>query len=273
MSNNSCSLAVIGVGNMAKAVISGIVSSDINISNIILYDKNSSQYDNLTNGRIPYTYADSIMDAVLSADYVLLSVKPQNYSDVLDEISNISGCEEKIYISIGAGITSDSVSKALGNACVIRVLPNVPMLIGQGVSVICQCPSSSPKDFDFVCSVFKSAGSILLIDESEMNRIIGVTSSSPAYVFKFINAIYEGARAQGLSDASLLDSICDTVIGSALMLKGSSDTPDELISKVASKGGTTERALCKLDEYKFDEAVKEAMISCTCRADELGAKK
>ena len=269
----SRSLAVIGIGNMASAIIAGISSSDVNVSNIILFDKNTSQYDRLKNCGIPTVYAESAAEAVISADCVLLSVKPQNYNDVLSEIAQVTDHGEKLYISIGAGITSDSVSEALSGACVIRVLPNVPMLIGKGVSVICRNEKASQDDFDFVCSVFNSAGSVLLIDECEMNRTIGVTSSSPAYVFKFINAIYKGALSQGLENKALLDAICDTVIGSALMLKGASESPDELISKVASKGGTTEQALKTLDEFKFDTSIEEAMKSCTARAEELGASK
>ena len=158
---------------MAKAVISGIVSSNIDISKIILFDKNTEQYADISKGRIPFEYSLSEKEAVSSAELVLLSVKPQNYKEVLEEISQIDNCNEKIYISIGAGITSQSVSYALNNACVIRVLPNVPMLIGEGVSVICQSNAASTADFDFVCSIFRSAGSILIIDENEMNRIIG----------------------------------------------------------------------------------------------------
>ena len=264
------SLAVIGVGNMASAIISGIASSDIELSSIILYDKNKDQYDRLNGCNIPLVYSDSIDEAISAADCILLSVKPQNYSEVLSEISKVEKCSEKLYVSIGAGITSDSVSTVLGNACVIRVLPNVPMLIGEGVSVICKNKNATKADFDFVCAVFRSAGSVLLIDESEMNRTIGVTSSSPAYVFKFINAIYKGALSQGLNSKELLDSICDTVIGSALMLKGFDESPEELIAKVASKGGTTEQALKTLDEYDFDKAIERAMLACTNRAEELG---
>ena len=105
-----------------------------------------------------------------------------------------------------------------------------------------------------------------------MNRIIGALSSSPAYVFKFIDAICKGAQAQGLNGNALLDAVCDVVIGSAMLLKGSSLLPSELISRVASKGGTTQKALDKLDEYNFDQIVTEAMIACTQRADELGRK-
>lgn len=267
------SLAIIGVGNMAKAIISGIISADIPVSNIILFDKNKEQYNGLPVGKAEYIYSESALEAVSSADCVLLSVKPQNYSDVLSEISDAPEFDKKLYISIGAGITSKSVSDKLGGACVIRVLPNVPMLIGEGVSVVCKNDAASSDDFSFVNSVFSSAGSTVLIDESEMNRMIGVTSSSPAYVFKFINAMYLSALDQGLSEDGLLDAICDTVIGSAMLLKGSNDTPADLISKVASKGGTTEQALLALDVNNFDEIINKAMKACTNRAEELGKNK
>ena len=267
------SLAIIGVGNMAKAIINGIISADIPVTDIILFDKNEGQYAELPCGKVKYTYAASIPDAVNQADSVLLSVKPQNYPEMLSEILKADGYTDKLYISIGAGITSQSVSSVLGGACVVRVLPNVPMFIGEGVSLICRNAFAAQNDFDFVISVFASAGSTVLINENEMNRMIGVTSSSPAYVFKFINAMYLSALEQGLPNEGLIDAICDTVIGSAKLLKGSKDTPDELISKVASKGGTTEQALIALNQNNFDETINKAMKACTRRADELGNKK
>ena len=267
-------VAVIGIGNMAKAIIGGVVSSNEDVSQILLYDKNPAQYAGLpTDSRISFYKASSVAEAIDKADCVLISVKPQNYEEVLAEMKNVVHHAEKLYISIGAGITADSVSESLGGACVVRVLPNVPMIIGKGVSVICENPAVSKEDFEFVCAVFRCAGSVLLIQESEMNRIIGVTSSSPAYVFQFINAIYQGALAQGLPDSKLLEAICDVVIGSAQLLKQSEDTPETWIARVASKGGTTEQALAVLRDYHFDDAMITAMRACTRRADELGSKK
>ena len=263
-------IAVIGVGNMAKAIINGIVSSDeINIERFYLFDKfrdACSQFE----GDARFAIVDDISSAVEKADCVLLSVKPQNFPEVLEQIQKVSGHSEKLYITIAAGITVQSVSEKLGNAVVVRVLPNLPMTIGMGVSAICRNDRVSQRDFDFVKSVFRSSGSITVIDESEMNRIIGVTSSSPAYVFKFIDAICKGASAQGLDGEELLNAVCDVVIGSAVLLKGAEDSPSQLISKVASKGGTTERALLKLNESNFDKVIEDAMIACTERADELG---
>ena len=266
-------LAVIGVGNMAKAIIAGIQNSDISVSEIILFDKNISQYDTLSYGRCHYRHASSIEDAILDADYVLLSVKPQNFTEILKEISHTKDHESKLYITIAAGITVDSVSCALNGADVVRALPNIPMTIGKGVSVICKNNKVSAEKFEFVCSVFACAGSNIIIDEADMNKTIGVTSSSPAYVFKFIDAIYKGALAQGLSANGLIDAICDVFIGSALLLKDSQETPQIFIDRVASKGGTTEKALNKLNENDIEQIICDAMVACTRRADELGNNK
>ena len=262
-------LAVIGVGNMAKSIIAGITSSTLSVSKFYLFDKNEETYKSLENNN-SFEYCKGIYDAVNSADCVLLSVKPQNYSEILEEIKCVPNFNKKLYISIAAGITSESVSNTLSGATVIRVLPNLPMTIGKGVSAICKNDTANTDDFAFVDAVFASAGSTIIIDESEMNRIIGALSSSPAYVFKFIDAICKGASAQGLDGEALLDSVCDVVIGSALLLKNSGVSPSELISRVASKGGTTQKALDKLDEKDFDDIIADAMIACTARADELG---
>ena len=262
-------IAVIGVGNMAKAIIDGMLSCDIPVERFYIYDKFPEACAAYKSDE-RFCLSDSISAAVSEADCVLLSVKPQNFPEVLAEIKALPSSCEKLYITIAAGITSRSVSDALGGAVVIRVLPNLPMTIGKGVSAICTNAAASENDFNFVKSVFSSAGNTLIIDESQMNRIIGVTSSSPAYVFKFIDAICKGAKAQGIDENELLDAVCDMVIGSALLLKGSADSPATLISKVASKGGTTERALAALDAGDFDKTIENAMKACTLRADELG---
>ncbi len=262
-------IAVIGVGNMARSIISGILSSKMSVDSFYLYDKYPEACDTFLSVSNVFV-SDSIENAVSSAECILLSVKPQNYPEVLEAIRKVPSHEKKLYISIAAGITVKSVSEALGGAVVIRVLPNLPMTVGEGVSAICKNENASLLDFDFVTEIFNCAGSTIIIDESEMNRIIGATSSSPAYVFKFIDAICKGASAQGLDGDALLNAVCDVVIGSAILLKNSSDSPSELISKVASKGGTTEQALIKLDEGNFEKIIEDAMKACTYRADELG---
>ena len=265
--------AVIGVGNMATSILNGMISAQMPISDWIVYDKNDTQYTRLPERSGGYYYAKDIRDAVSLADCVLLSVKPQNFPKVLEEIRSTPRFDQKLYLSIAAGIDSQAISAELNHAKVIRILPNLPMTIGMGVSLICENSAISHEDMEFARDIFSSSGSTVMIRESEMNRMIGVTSSSPAYVFQFINAIYQGALAQGLADDCLIDTICDMVIGSAQLLKQQKTPPVELIARVASKGGTTERALNVLEQRAFDEIIKDAMIACTERADELGQKQ
>ena len=117
-------IAVIGVGNMAKAILSGIISSkNICISNFYIYDKYEAACEQFSDKK-DFEIADGISSAIIDADYVLLSVKPQNFPEVLEKIKEVPDHENKIYITIAAGITSQSVSETLGGAVVIRVLPN-----------------------------------------------------------------------------------------------------------------------------------------------------
>jgi pyrroline-5-carboxylate reductase len=237
---------------------------------VILYDVRPEQTERY--GACGALVAGSIAEAAERASCILLAVKPQNYPEVLEALASVPGISEKLFISIAAGITSGAVSEALGGARVVRVLPNTPMMIGCGVSVICRNEAVSSEQFAFVQSLFDASGRSLLIDESEMNRYISVTSSSPAYVFLLIRAICDGAAAQGLGAPDVLGAVCDMVAGSARLLAESGKTPDEMIRMVASKGGTTERALAVFAEEGFADTVARAMQACTDRADELGKK-
>ena len=264
-------IAFIGVGNMANAIIGGLLRSGaVDCPHLILSDKLPEKCTPYTQGGA--TLAASPAEAAEAADCVVLAVKPQSFPEVLDELSAVAGIQNKLIVTIAAGITAESVRTALGGAPVVRVLPNTPMLIGMGVSVICRAPDVDPADFAFVSAMFEASGSVTVIDETEMNRIISVTSSSPAYVFAFIDAICRGATAQGLDGDALLPAVCDMVIGSATLLRDGGLTPAEQISRVTSKGGTTERAMAVLYEADLTGTVETAMKACTKRADELATR-
>ncbi len=261
-------IAFIGVGNMANAIIGGLLRSGaVDCAHLILSDKFPDKCAEYTaNGA---TLASSPAEAAKEADCVVLAVKPQNFPEILPELTCVEGIQSKLVVTIAAGITVNTVKTALRGAPVVRVLPNTPMLIGQGVSVICRADDVSAEDFSFVRAMFEASGSVVLIDEAEMNRIISVTSSSPAYVFAFIGAICEGARAQGLDGDALRAAVCDMVIGAAMLLKQDTLTPAEQIARVTSKGGTTERAMAVLTERDMAGMISDAMRACTDRADEL----
>ena len=276
-------IAFIGVGNMATATLTGITSGNGAVAewqNIILYELHKekvAKYEELG-----AYIASSISEAVQMADIILLCVKPQNFPDILPQISECEGVNNKTFVSIAAGIPMKTVSDATHGSPVVRVMPNTPMLIGKGVIALCRNEKVSDCDFELICNIFKTSGKTLIIDECEMNRIISVTGSSPAYVFLMIKAMLEGADLQGLVDhgngegipqKELIDAICDTIIGSAELMKSGAKTPEEQIAVVTSKGGTTERALKELEEYRFCEGIASAMKKCTDRANELGANK
>ena len=258
-------IAFIGVGNMANAIIGGLLRSKAaDCPHLILSDRFPEKCAPYT--RQGATLVETPAEAAKAADCVVLSVKPQNFPEILAELSRVDGIESKLIVTIAAGITVAKVKAALHGAPVVRVLPNTPMLIGMGVSVICKAPDVDPADFAFITAMFEASGSVIVIDESEMNRIISVTSSSPAYVFAFIDAICQGATAQGLDGEALFPAVCDMVIGAATLLRDGGITPAEQITRVASKGGTTERAVAVLSERDMAGMVQEAMEACTNRA-------
>ena len=261
-------IAFIGVGNMANAIIGGLLRSGaVDCPHLILSDRFPEKCAPYTEQGA--TLAPSPAEAAKDADCVVLAVKPQNFPEVLSELSEVEGIAGKLVVTIAAGITVDTVKTALRGAPVVRVLPNTPMLIGMGVSVICKADDVDPADFSFVTAMFEASGSVTVIDEAEMNRIISVTSSSPAYVFAFIDAICRGATAQGLDGDALLPAVCDMVIGSATLLRDGALTPAEQIARVTSKGGTTERAMAVFAQRDMTGTVREAMEACTARADQL----
>ncbi len=270
-------IAFIGVGNMATATLMGITSVYNDMSDIVLFNRHIEKIEKYrASGAHICT---SVKEAVEMAKYIMLCVKPQNFPDILPQLSDCENVSSKVFVTMAAGISTKTVSDAACGAAVVRVMPNTPMLIGKGVIAVCRNDKVSDADFQYICDVFASSGTVLKIDESEMNRIISVTGSSPAYVFMMIKAMYEGAKDQGLlnrdgsnlSEKEIINAICDTIIGAAELMKQGAKTPDEQIATVASKGGTTERAIKELEDYHFCEAIISAMNKCTQRADELGS--
>ena len=277
-------ISFIGVGNMATAILNGITTKEtdpINWSDITLYDNNA---DKIQKYALKGAYiAQDLNEAATVADCIILCVKPQNFPEIMPVLAEVNGIENKLIISIAAGITTDSIACKVKNAPIVRVMPNTPMLICQGVSAICRTENVSDEDFLFACNIFASAGKIIKITEDEMNKIICVTGSSPAYIFMVIKAMRDAAESQGLlksennlsglDEKELLCAICDTIIGSAMLVKASDKSLAEQIQTVCSKGGTTEQAVAELEKYKLYEAFDSAMQKCTNRAYELGNAK
>lgn len=268
MKNNK--IGFIGTGNMANAIINGIVSKQLfPCSDIGVYDVDNEKCAVLRE-KLSVTAAESIADIIENYAVVFLSVKPQVYPVVLEDIKKCGDCDN-IFVSIAAGISTDYVKSALGfEGKVIRVMPNTPLLLGCGATAMSYKAPVSDFEFEFVKKIFESSGIVSVLDESKMNEVIAVNGSSPAYIYLFAKAMIDGAQEQGIDPDTAKSLVAQTLIGSARMLTESGDDPQTLIDKVSSPGGTTLKALEALYEMNFEAAVKEAMARCTKRAYELG---
>ena len=267
-------IAFIGVGNMAGAILQGITAENCPIR--IPYE-NTVLYDILKDKLNPYLAlgcksALSIADAVCEADMIVLSVKPQQYGDVLSEIraSGIS-LEGRTFISLAAGVDTKTISNALGGAAIIRTMPNTPLLIGDGMTAICKNDLVSDQAFKEVYAIFASRGRVIELDERNMNRIIAVNSSAIACFYRMIRALSHEADLPGVDEQILRMVAAQAALGAAQMaLQKEEYTMDELIAMVTSYKGTTEQMMLTFDREDFDPMVKRAMLACTNRADELG---
>lgn len=262
-------IGFIGAGNMATAIIGGLISKNISKpKDIYIFDLSQEKLDIMKNKGISTVHTSS--EVVISSDIIVLAVKPQNYVEVLQGIKE-AVTEDKVFVTIAAGISTAFVNNQLEKACpMVRVMPNTPMLLGKGATAICRNDIISDDDFNFVKQMFELGGTVEILREEDMNKIISVNGSSPAYIYMFAKAMVEYAVENGIAKDTALNLICATLEGSAAMLRTSDDDIDTLIEKVCSKGGTTIEAVNTLNEYNFCEGIKKAMESCTKRAEELG---
>ena len=262
------SIGFIGAGNMATAIIKGLIAQKGSGSFINVFDVSSEKLDEIS--KLGVNAFSSSQDVVKNSDIIVLAVKPQNYAEVLEALKEVVSTD-KTFVSIAAGISINYVQSALGCECpVVRVMPNTPLLLKKGASALCPSGNISEENKQIVYDMFAGSGVCEYITEDHMNEIIAVNGSSPAYIYMFAKAMADYAVSVGIDYGKALNLICATLEGSAAMLRESGDTPDVLIEKVSSKGGTTIEALNKLREHGFTEAIDDAMKACTKRAEELG---
>lgn len=265
-------LAVIGLGNMGGAIIHGAIDSGAYApSEIYAYDSQADKRK--TFAALGLNSSDSAVSCVSSSEAVLIAVKPQNISALLDEIS--SAARGKLIITIAAGVAISTIEAAVPDSRVIRVMPNTPLLVSEGVSAIARGKNATDSDFSLVNTIFSSAGKTLEVTEALLDPITALTSSSVAYFARVIGDMKKWAMGTALnsfSEKELTDMIAHVAIGSAKLLIEKGMTSDELIRAVTSPGGTTEQANRVFDEKNLTGVFAEAMTACFERAVELSRK-
>ncbi|MGI5967116.1 MULTISPECIES: pyrroline-5-carboxylate reductase [Anaerotruncus] len=264
-----CKIGFIGAGNMAGAIINGIVSSGLlKPEEIAVNDVRAAQVESYTSRG--FAGCDTIAQLVESCAYVVLSVKPQNFPDVLAQIKPAAK-PDTVFISIAAGMSAEYIKKALGfDAKVVRVMPNTPLLIGCGAVAISRVDPTSPEEFAFAKSIFAAAGQVEEVDADKMNEVIPLNSSSPAYIYLFAKVFVDRAAELGFDPDVANRLFCNTLIGSAKMMMETGKTHQELIDMVTSPAGTTFEGLAALGRNNFEKALTECFDDTIRRAYELG---
>lgn len=251
---------------MAKAIISGVYSNKI-CMRIMGYDINKNNYDIFN--KMGVVICSSIEELIKKCEYIVLSIKPQNFPEVLESIKPVL-TENHVIISIAAGITEKYISDTLGFLPrFVQVMPNTPLLIGKGSTAIAKGSTVDDDAFNFVRKLFSISGKTFVIPIEKMNEIIAINGSSPAYVYMFAKGFLNFAKEKGIDEESALNLFCASLEGSAEMLLNSGKNPDELIKDVSSPGGTTLAGLSVLEANHFVEVIERTCDQTLKRALEL----
>ncbi len=253
----------IGTGNMGTALIKGYIKqNNSNKDNIYAYDKLPDKMDELVREYGIQT-CGSIESVAKECDIIIFAVKPDVYPYVLGEISPYIK-NKHILVSIAAGITIRYVESFFSIPVkVIRTMPNTPALVNQGITALSGNANLSEKEFAAVRNIFSAVGKTEIIEEKLMDVIPGISGSSPAYVYMFIEALADGAVMQGMPRNQAYQFAAQSVLGAAKMVLETGKHPGELKDMVCSPGGTTIEAVASLEKNGMRNAVLEAVKVCT----------
>lgn len=281
-------LGFIGGGNMAEALARGLLQKKVFApSDLIASDVDPGRRRKLAR-QLKIKTTESNLEVLREARAILLAVKPQTIDEVLAELAaamnspapSTDGTKRKsapalkaadrLFISIAAGITLGRLTAALGKR-VIRVMPNAPAMVGQGMAAIVGAPGAGKADETFALRIFRAVGdAVALSDENLLDAVTALSGSGPAYVYLFVKALADAAVSEGLPPELAVRMALKTLRGAEENMRQSDLPPAELIRIVASPGGTTEAALRKFAETGFSDIVAHAIHAAAERSRELG---
>ena len=264
---NQLRLGFIGAGNMATAILDGVISKQVfRAERIMISNPHSDKLEHPKALGVSVTTSNE--EVAANSDIIVLAVKPQMFEEVIAGIRE--SCVNKCIVSIAAGISTAWLQERLPDSSIIRVMPNTPLQLGLGATAIAEASDVSDDLFQCVCNIFSAAGSVAVIPESQMDDVIPVSGSSPAFFFRMAEVMVRWAQEQGMDPGVSLELAASAMKGSAEMLLASGKTAGELIKQVCSPGGTTLAALTAFDDHDFDGLIYDAMTRCTLRSKELG---
>jgi pyrroline-5-carboxylate reductase len=264
-------ISFIGAGNMTKAIIEGLVANGYKAEHIMASNPSRPKLDILANELNIHITQDNA-EAIAFADVVIMAVKPQLMETVCKDMLSRATVDDKLVISIAAGISAKRFSEMLGgHERVVRVMPNTPSSLGQGMSGIYAPSNVTQQDAEFTAYIMDHVGKTLIVArEDDIDTVIAAAGSSPAYFFLIAQCMQEEAIKMGLTadDARLL--VQQAMLGSAQMMVANPDVSLETLRKnVTSKGGTTAEAVASLQKNNIAHILSDAMRSAVKRASQM----
>lgn len=262
-------LGFIGCGNMASAIMSGIISNGIiQADEIIGADVFAPSRDKVKNN-LGIQIAENNAEVVQKAEAFVLSIKPQYYEEVIREIKD-DVIDNQIVITLAPGKTLAWLEEQFGKPVkIVRTMPNTPAMVQEGMTAACPNQYVTAEELDYVCGILKGFGEVEVVPEKLIDAVVAVSGSSPAYVFMMIEAMADAAVAEGMPRNQAYKFAAKAVMGSAKMVLETGKHPGELKDMVCSPGGTTIEAVKVLEATGFRSSLMEAMEVCAEKSRSL----
>ncbi len=266
-------ISFIGGGNMAQALISGLIACDVKPSLITVADPSSEVREQLIDKGL--NAVDPTVDAkaaVVNADVVVLAVKPQVMRPVVSAFADV--LDNQLVVSVAAGLSTDLLSDMLGGySNIVRAMPNTPAMIQMGATGLYGTDNITAEQKQLATAVMEASGLVMWVDdETLMHAVTAVSGSAPAYMFYFIESMVDGAVALGLDKEQASALAMQTMLGAAKMAMNSDDAPAELRRKVTSPNGTTQAAIESMQTNEIGRQIGEAMQACYDRSQALSTE-
>ena len=262
-------LGFIGCGNMATAMIKGIIEREIlPPSEICGFDAYPAS---LEKAQMMYGIQTAHSNRELAAlcDIIVLAVKPHLYADIGAELKSHLK-PHQIIVTIAPGKTLEWLGQQIGEQTkIVRTMPNTPSMVGEGMTGICPNSFVTLDEVDEIVRILRGFGRVEVVPEYLMDVVVAVSSSSPAYVFMFIEAMADAASADGMPRAQAYQFAAQAVLGSARMILETHKHPGELKDMVCSPGGTNLEAVRVLEDHRLRSSVFEAMKACVAHAKKM----
>ncbi len=266
---SSLRITFVGGGNMAAALIGGLVARGAAAASIAAIDPSAAAREGLST-RYGITVHPSAATAPLEADVLVLAVKPQYMREAVGEIA--PRVSRQLVLSVAAGVRATDLSRWLGgHARIVRTMPNTPALVGLGATGLAALPGCGDADRRTAEAIVSAVGDAVWVDdEASLDAVTALSGSGPAYVFRFIEAMIDGGMRLGLGAEQARRLALQTVLGAATLASRSDESPAVLRERVTSRGGTTAAALAVMAERDLPGLVADAMAAAYRRSQELG---